>query len=245
MQAIILAAGMGNRLGHAHDGPKCLLDIDGRSLLERHLLALDELGVDRVTLCLGHRSSAIETALAGLGGTTPLLHYNPLYRYGSVVSLWCARQTLLSGDDVLLMDADVLYHPAILERLVHSPAANCFLLDRDYLPGDEPVKICLQDDTIVEFGKQIPAGLSYNRIGESVGFFKFDATGASRLGRIISAHVADDRRAWPHETAIREFALAGNIGIEDITGLPWIEIDFPEDIERARGDILSRIKHTS
>jgi choline kinase len=243
MKAIILAAGVGKRLSPLHQGPKCLLEFAGRNLLDRHLDALAAIGVDTVTLCLGYASGAIEQRIPARHAARVLVHYNPLFELGSVVSLWCARQALLSGDDVLLMDADVLYDQRILARLVGSAASNCFLLDRDFLPGDEPVKICLQDDRIVEFRKQIAPGLRYNALGESVGFFKFDAATATRLAALVSAYVADGRREQPHEEALRELALAPDctIGVEDVTGLAWIEIDFPEDVNRATLDILPRL----
>lgn len=243
MQAIILAAGVGKRLGPLHRGPKCLLEFAGRSLLERHLDALAELGVDTVTMCLGYASEAIERSIPQRHAARVIVHYNPLYELGSVISLWCVRHALLRGDDVLLMDADVLYDQRILARLVGSPASNCFLLDRDFLPGDEPVKICLQDDRIVEFRKQIAPGLRYTALGESVGFFKFDAATATRLAALVGAYVADGRREQPHEEALRELALAPDcaIGVEDVTGLAWIEIDFPEDVNRAALDILPRL----
>ena len=243
MQAILLAAGIGKRLGPAHDGPKCLLEFAGRTLLERHLDALAALGVDTVTLCLGHASTRIAQALPARHARRVVLHFNPLYTLGSVVSLWAARQALLAGDDVLVMDADVLYDEAILHRLVDSAHTDCFLLDRAFEAGDEPVKICLAGDRIVEFRKRLPDDLRYTAIGESVGFFKFGVDSATRLARLASAYCADDRRDLPHEEALRELVLApaARVGIEDVTGLPWIEIDFPHDIHRARQDILPRL----
>lgn len=243
MQAILLAAGIGKRLGPAHDGPKCLLEFGGRTLLERHLDALATLGVDTVTLCLGHASTRIAQAIPARHMGRVVVHFNPLYTLGSIISLWTARQVLLAGDDVLIMDADVLYDEAILRRLVDSAHRDCFLLDRAFEAGDEPVKICLVGDRIVEFRKQLPDDLRYTAIGESVGFFKFGADGATRLARLVSAYCADARRALPHEEALRELALdpAVSVGIEDITGLAWIEIDFPHDIHRARQDILPRL----
>ena len=99
MKAIILAAGVGKRLGALHQGPKCLLEFAGRNLLGRHLDTLAALGVDSVTLCLGHASAAIERSIPQRHVARVLFHYNPLYELGSVVSLWCARHTLLGGDD--------------------------------------------------------------------------------------------------------------------------------------------------
>ncbi|MEQ8662662.1 MAG: phosphocholine cytidylyltransferase family protein, partial [Gammaproteobacteria bacterium] len=192
---------------------------------------------------LGHAAGAIHAAASVAARRPPLVHLNPDYREGSMLSLWYARQALLGGDDVLLMDADVLYDPRILARLVGSAHANCFLLDRDFVPGDEPVKICLENDRIVEFRKRIAAGLRYTSLGESVGFFKFDAATATRLACIVSRYAAGAGRAQPHEEALRDLALESGpaIGVEDVSGLAWIEIDFPADLTRATQDILPSI----
>jgi choline kinase len=242
VKAVILAAGVGKRLNRGSRLPKCLLNFGGRSLLDRHLSALATAGIDSVSLCVGYEADQIRAAIDLTAEPRILGLHNPLYRLGSIVSLWTARGTLLSGDDVLVMDADVLYDPAILMRLAGSASPTCFLMDRQFDSGDEPVKICLSAGRIVEFRKQIAPGLTYNSIGESVGFFRFSADMARRLATVASAYVADGRTDEPHEEALRDLALAfpEEIGVEDITGLPWIEIDFPEDVDRAKA-MLPRI----
>jgi choline kinase len=243
VHAIILAAGVGRRLNHGSPLPKCLLEFGGLTLLARHCRNLSACGIERLSLCVGYEAAQVATALRTITRPATLLHYNPLYTLGSSLSLWSVRQALAAGDDVLVMDADVLYHPDILRRLVLSPARNCFLMDRDFAPGDEPVKICLDGERIVEFRKRVAAGLHYDRIGESVGFFKFDAATALQLACLINAYVADGRREQPHEEALRDLALSAGvqIGVEDITGLPWLEIDFPEDLIRAEHEIMPLI----
>lgn len=243
MKAIILAAGVGRRLASERPRPKCLLEFGGRTLLQRHLDALEGIGVDSVTLCVGYESDQVAAALGPRSMPKTLLVHNPRFRLGSIVSLWTARGTLLGGDDVLVMDADVLYHPDMLKRLALSEHRNCWLMDRDFAPGDEPVKICMDGSRIVEFRKHIDSALTYTDIGESVGFFRFDPAAATRLAGIAAAWCASGRGDEPHEEALRALALdsPGLIGVEDATGIPWIEIDFPEDVERAATQILPLI----
>jgi choline kinase len=242
VKALILAAGVGNRLNRDSPLPKCLLNFGGRSLLDRHLSALMGAGIENVSLCVGYESDQILASIAARAEPKVLALHNSRYRLGSIVSLWTARSALQSGDDVLITDADVLYDPAVLMRLTESASPNCFLMDRQFDTGDEPVKICLNAGRIVEFRKHIAPGLTYNSIGESVGFFRFDAVMANRLATIVSAYVSDGRADEPHEEALRDLALAfpEEMGVEDITGLPWVEIDFPGDVERATG-MLPRI----
>jgi len=245
-KALILAAGIGQRLGEASGGgPKCLLEIGGRSLLARQLEQLAACGIEQVVVATGHRADLIAQALERIETTLDItLVHNPDYTEGSVVSLWTLREHLAAGEALLLMDADVLYHPGILRRLTGTSLPNCFLLDRDFEPGEEPVKLCLRDGRLVEFRKQPDPALRWDLAGESVGFFRFEPRMAARLAQRCEHYVATGRREQPYEEAIRDLLLASpdEFGFEDITGLPWIEIDFPGDLARARESILPRIE---
>ena len=112
------------------------------------------------------------------------------------------------GGDVLLMDADVLYHERIMTALVAGPGpVNRLLIDRDFEAGDEPVKLCVREGVPVELRKQLAPGLQYDTIGESVGFFRFDEAGARRLAAIVADYVASGRANMPHEEAVRDLLL--------------------------------------
>ena len=246
MDALILAAGVGNRLGElGGDRPKSLLEFGGRSLLARHLDALAAVGVERLTVCVGYRHDAIEAELARHARMPVTTVHNPHYREGSVRSLWTARAALGSGTDILLMDADVLYAGHLLETLVRSRHPNCLLLDRDLPPGDEPVKICVRDGRIVEFRKIPDPAIRWDFAGESVGFFKFGPAAAAELAAGTERYIDQQREHEAYEEAIRDMVLTQSqpLAFEDITGQPWIEIDFPDDVRRARDDILPRIAH--
>ena len=186
MKAIILAAGVGSRLGNSHPSVKCLLEFGGHTLLESHIKNLNAEGISEIHLCLGYMSHEIRQFIQSINASNVVLHFNPLFRLGSLVSLWTTRSVLTSGTEVILMDADVLYHPTILKRLIKSPFSNCFLIDKNFIEGDEPVKICIKNQKIVEFRKKLPEGTSYDEIGESVGFFKFSADLCGKLEIIIS-----------------------------------------------------------
>ena len=242
MRAVILAAGVGNRIGAAHEGPKALLRFGGRSLLERHLDILARAGIDEIVIGTGYREGDIATELSRLGKLHVRLVHNPDYRQGSVVTLWSLREAVTAGGDVIVMDADVLYDRRMIERLVSSRHRNVLLMDRGFVPGEEPVKICLAEGRIVEFRKKVE--VAHDTVGESVGFFRFDATGARALIEAARVYVEGGRGAAPHEEAIRDLlraAAPGVFGVEDVTGLPWLEIDFPEDLARAEREVLPRL----
>lgn len=246
MRAIILAAGLGLRLQQPPEQqfPKCLLRFQGVTLLERHLRALRAAGVDEVELALGFKPELVEAELDRLGWQPrPRTVVNPRYDLGSVLTVHTMADALTRGGEVLLMDADVLYDETILRALVAGPSANRLLIDRGFEAGDEPVKLCLREGVPVELRKQLAVGLEYDTIGESVGFFRFREDTARRLAEIVAGYVSSGRQNMPHEEAVRDLLLEGGRQYEaaDVTGLPWIEIDFPGDVARAENEVLPRL----
>lgn len=248
MRAIILAAGRGQRLQQPEHQqiPKCLLRFGGKTLLERHLLALRECGVSEVVLALGFKRELIEAEIDRMRVTpAPEIVINPGFELGSVLTVHTAAQPLARGGDVLLMDADVLYHTQILKALVAGPrAVNRVLMDRDFEAGDEPVKLCLRGAVPVELRKRVAPDLQYDTVGESVGFFRFDEAGARRLTEIVAGYVARGASDMPHEEAVRDLIREHDhaFDVADVTGLPWIEIDFPQDVARAEREILPELE---
>ena len=248
MRAIILAAGRGMRLKQAEDEqmPKCLLRFEGMTLLERHLRLLKSAGVEDVVLALGWRHELVSAELERLNWRPrPEVVLNPRYELGSVLTVHTVAEAMIRGGDVLLMDADVLYHDRIMAALTAGQKpVNRVLLDRDFEAGDEPVKLCVRDGVPVELRKQLAPDLKYDTIGESVGFFRFDTAGARRLAAIVSDYVASDRANLPHEEAVRDLFREGSqvVEVADVTGSPWIEIDFPNDVSRAAQEVLPQLR---
>jgi len=244
MKVIILAAGIGNRLGaYSNDKPKSLLEFKGKSLLKRHIEILSKQRVDEIIIITGYKSKMIVEHLSDASIPIRFI-FNEHYTEGSIISLGCAHEILTSMSDFILMDADVLYDKEILKRLFETKNKNCFLLDRNFEAGNEPVKICINKNGMInEFRKQIPNNHECDFQGESVGFFKFDASVGKSLASTINDYIERGETKIPYEDAIREvlFKFPEKFGFEDISGIPWIEIDFPEDIERASNQILQRI----
>jgi choline kinase len=242
-KAIILAAGVGRRLGGAGPGdhpPKALLDFGGRSLLARHVGFLRDCGVTDITVVIGYQAGKIRAALDALpDGKAVQTVANPDFRNGSVVSLATAEGVLRAERPIVLMDADVLYDRRMLSRLVGSTKPNCFLLDKAIEPGDEPVKLCIAGGQIVDFHKKPQVAHEWH--GESVGFFRFAPGAAAELAGRARGYVDAGKPQLEYEEAIRDMILAspsGTFGYEDVSDLPWIEIDFQDDVDKARAQVL-------
>jgi choline kinase len=249
MRAIILAAGRGSRLQQNQEMPKCLLRFGGLSLLERHLRMLKTLGVTEVVLALGFRDDLVAAELDRLGWQPrPQIVLNPRFELGCVLTVHTVAEAMTRGGDVLLMDADVLYDERIARALLAGAGpVNRVLVDRDFEAGDEPVKVCVQNGVPIELRKQLAPDLKYDDIGESVGFFRFDETAARRLAAIVAQYVNSDRSQLPHEEAVRDLIRERSqvIEVTDVTGSPWIEIDFPLDVVRAEREILPQLQALS
>jgi choline kinase len=246
MRAIILAAGRGSRLQQDQDMPKCLLRFGGMTLLERHLRMLKTFGVTEVVLGLGFRHDLVAAELDRLGWQPrPQVVLNPRFELGSVLTVHTIAEAMTRGGDVLLMDADVLYDERIARALLAGAGSvNRVLIDRDFEAGDEPVKVCMLGGIPIELRKQLAPDLQYDGIGESVGFFRFDERAARRLAAIVAEYVDSDRSHLPHEEAVRDLIRERSqvLEVTDVTGSPWIEIDFPLDVRRAEQEILPQLQ---
>ncbi len=236
----MLAAGVGRRLGDASLPPKVLLRFGGATLLERHAAILRHCGVERIDLIVGYRAPEIEGEIVRIGARDLIFpRFNPDYEEAAIVSLWHLREAFSAGEPVIFMDGDVLYDHRMMERLVASPHPNCFLMDRDTEEGEDPVKLCLRDGLLVDFHKR--PQVAHDWWGEWIGFSRFDAGVAAKIAQAVARIVAAGRRDALYEDAFREVVVSeppGAFGVEDVTGLPWVEIDFPEDLEKAEAEVL-------
>lgn len=242
MKAIVLAAGVARRLApltdHTH---KCLLPIAGRHLLARMLDALAGAGVDEAVIVVGHCQDQVRTAAGTRRGDMRISFVdNPEYQKGSILSLWSARAAL-RGDSTLVMDADVLFPPEFLTRLLASPAASALLLDRGFTDTGEEVKLYGVGDRVIALGKKfVPE--RWEVVGEGIGFFKCGAEHAAEYIRLLGESIDETGGVNEYEDALHRLLARVPVGWVDVTGLPWTEVDFVEDLRRAETDVLPRIE---
>ena len=245
MISVILAAGRGRRMSTGGDSaPKILLKFGGRSLLERHLAILRTCGIDEVFIVVGFAADQVRDEVARIAPGVPVSFIeNPCFTEGSVISLRVAEPAMKRGEPVLLMDGDVLYDKRLMERLAQTRIDNCLLMDRNIEPGDEPVKLCIRDGRIVDFHK-VPKN-AHDWHGESVGFFRLSPGVAEALVGRARDYVESGRGAMEYEEPLRDLILAsppGTFGYEDVSDLPWTEIDFPEDVVKAETEIRPALR---
>ena len=240
MRAILLAAGVGGRMGPGPP-PKCLTPIGGRTLLCRTLDTLRSVGVLDVVLVVGYSAPAVAAeASAHAHGLRLTTVENPRYCEGAILSLWTARDYLT--DPLLVMDADVLCPPALLERLIYSPHPNGLLVDRGSTDTGEEQIVLGRGTQAFQITKQPSEGLRHcwTPLGESVGFLKVSREAAGRLRRLLDSAVQPGQTQVEHEQLYPDLFQQVPVHCEWVDGLPWIEIDTPEDRRRAETEVLPR-----
>ena len=185
MKAIILSAGQGSRLGHLVDNrPKCLIDFNGRTLLDRQLDTLEANGVQEAVVVTGFHDELIEQAIgARSGGPKVRTVYNPFYKVAdNTGSLFMAREEL-SGD-CLVWNGDTLVSRELMRRvLVNDRSGICVTIDRKDGYDDDDMKVVEEAGRLKAIGKRLPLE-SVN--AESIGLLAFRAGGAEQFREAMS-----------------------------------------------------------
>jgi choline kinase len=237
VKAIILAAGVARRLAPVTDRThKCLLPVGDRPLLTRMLGALESIAVTETVIVVGHCADQVR-AVAGdkLGSMRIRYVENPDYTRGSVLSLYAARAHL--AEPALVMDADVLFPREFLRRLARATAPSAFLVDRGFQDTGEEVKFYTRGDRVIALGKKVVPE-SWEQVGEGIGFFKSGAEAGPELVRLLEQVILEGDGLNEYEDALHLLVARRHVGWVEVTGLPWTEVDFAEDLRRAREEVL-------
>ena len=239
MRAVILAAGVGKRLWPVtQHKPKCLIEIGGQTLLSRYLEVLASVQIRDVTIVVGYKQEMIRAAVGTQHrGVSISYLVNEEFHRGSISSLWIARSALT--DDVVIMDADVLFHREILRRLVASPFTNCLLMDDTVKQTVEECMVVVAGGRVIALSKKLPE--RYDVAGEGVGFLKVRRADTAHVIGSLKGYIDQGRWEMEYEDGLLQYFQDVKVGHEKIGGLPWTEIDFPEDITRAEREILPRL----
>ena len=233
MRAIILAAGRGTRLGLENNLPKCLTVVGGATLLDHYLDVLDRLHVP-ATIVVGHGAHSIREHVA-TRANAPMLITNPRYSEGSVVSLCTGLRAINvehTKDDILLMDGDVAFAPALLDRLLHHASSNALLVDIGTVFTDEQYMVGISGVRVLALRRGPVDG--HDGQGEWVGFAKLSAATVTQFYLSIQQQLARGEAGGGYEDALAGLLLAHDFTAVPTEGLPWVEIDFPDDLARAR-----------
>ncbi len=239
MKAIILAAGKGSRLDQSGETVKCLLKFGSLTLIELQCKFLRECGINEISMVVGFEAERVRRTCG------PGIEYidNPIFaKTNSLYSLWLARHCFLDG--FVVINSDVLFHPQLLWDLLTARREDALLISyrEETAYGDEEMKVKVQAGRVLDISKDMdPAAAD----GENVGIVKFGASGARILEEQMAPFVEKGAlRSWAPR-AFLEFAKRRPLHVIGTRGLPWIEIDFPEDYRRAQEEIFPQIRSRS
>ena len=233
MIGVILAAGMAKRLRPLTDTkPKCLLEVGGKTLLQRTVEAMASAGISKFLVVTGYRASMIRDFLT-VHFPQYSIHFidNVDYEHNNnIFSLWLAMQEL-HGEEVLLMDSDILCDPEAVRRVARQDC-SALAMQRHEL-GEEEMKIVVDaDGNITEISKTCSV---ISAIGESVGIEKMTSAYTEAIYQELRQMILDEGLIDIfYERAFERLIPQGHtFKVVDTTDLFSYELDTPEDFRNA------------
>ena len=237
MIGVILAAGMAKRLRPLTDTkPKCLLEVGGKTLLQRTVDAMFSAGITKLLVVTGYRAEMIREFI----NSQSTIHNsqfidNPDYEHNNnIFSLWLAMQAL-HGEEVLLMDSDILCDPEAVRRVARQEV-SALAMQRHEL-GEEEMKIVVDGDfNITEISKTCTPAAA---VGESVGIEKMTPAYTEALYQELRKMILDEGLIDIfYERAFERLIPQGHtFRVVDTTDLFSYELDTPEDFEKATASL--------
>ncbi len=231
--AIVLAAGVGSRLRPLTDhAPKCLVSVGAESMLSRAARLLAEAGAAELIVSTGYRDDAVREALRDAPLPVRFAHNEDYATTQNVVSLARALAHAPDDRDVVKLDGDLVFEPAVLSRLLGADGDACAALEDGEAPPEEAMKVVLRGGRITRFGKGIAP---VDAAGESIGMERFTARVVPSLKRVIADAVSAGRTDLYYEDVYNDLLDAGlAMGVARVGALRWCEIDDHDDLDAAR-----------
>lgn len=238
MRGIILAAGRGTRF-NGSVSPKCLAPFEDRALINIQLSTLRLCGITDITVVVGFAADSVRLAC---GPQVRFVENTRFRETNSLYSLWLARQVLDQG--FVVMNCDVLFHPLMLMDLLTARHENALLVaypEPGASPmGDEEMKVCVRRGRVVDIDKAL---MPTRTDGENVGIVKFSANGARELMPMMTELVDSGHLSAWAPRAFKAFARRHPLYAVGTRGLPWTEIDTPDDYRHGVENVYPAIRN--
>lgn len=238
MKAVILAAGIASRLRPLTDNtPKCLLKAGTKSILALTLDNIIANSISEIVIVTGYLEKQIRDFVSSnYAGLHVEYIFNEDYAStNNIYSLWLAKESVL-GNEMLLLDSDIVFDRRIIAKLISSGFENCLALKRHKV-GVEEIKVRADSSgKILEISKEVTPA---EALGESVGIEKFEKRFVEDLYQVLDKKIEQKDVNIFYEAAFQELVNAGkNIFSVDITEYPCMEIDTADDLSAA-GKLLA------
>ena len=239
MQAIILAAGMGKRLGELTQGnTKCMIRVGSETLIERVLRQLDALHLSRIIIVIGYKGAELQEYLANVSVQTPLVFVeNPIYdKTNNIYSLYLAKD-YMREQDTLLLESDIIIEDAVLSKLVHHPYPDLALVDK-YESWMDGTVVTIDDENRIQ--RFIPnSQFRYEEIPDyykTVNIYKFSQAFSEHMYvPFLEAYSSALGNNEYYEQVLRVITMLDNSPLRalPLEGEQWYEIDDIQDLDIA------------
>lgn len=239
MQAIILAAGMGKRLGEfTVNNTKCMVKVDGIPLIERMLRQLECWNLERIIIVIGYCGQQLQDYVTKLGVKTPVVWVeNPIYdRTNNIYSLYLAKDYLVE-QDTILFESDIIFEDAVLEKLISHPYPNLALVAKFENWMDGTVVTLDEKDNIKRFVP--PHQFSFDEIAsyyKTVNIYKFGRSfSCTHYVPFLEAYSKALGNNEYYEQVLRVIALLDKPELKALRldDEAWYEIDDIQDLDIA------------
>lgn len=239
MQAIILAAGMGKRLKElTQDNTKCMVQVNGMTLVERTLTQIDQLNINKIIIVVGYEGQKLIDYIATLDIATPIEYVNNeiYYKTNNIYSLYMAADHLIA-DDTLLFESDIIFEQRMIQDLVEDPRETLALVDKYESWMDGTVVKVDDEDSIVDFipGKKFDFK-DIDSYYKTVNIYKFSKEfSATHYVPFLEAYLKALGNNEYYEQVLKVIATLDNpeIKVKRLDGHLWYEIDDLQDLDIA------------
>lgn len=239
MQAIILAAGMGRRLGEfTADNTKCMLEVNGERLIDRLLRQLKRIDISRIIMVVGYQSRNLIDHIERNYKDWPIVFIeNPVYdRTNNIYSLWLARE-LMAEEDTLLLESDLIFEDRMLQEALDCKHQNCALVSKYQTWMDGTMVQIDDEDNIVNFiPKKAFDYADTHTYYKTVNIYKFSKEFVNNhYLPFLEAYIKVLGENEYYEQVLRVLTLVDKSGIKalPVNDINWYEIDDVQDLRIA------------
>lgn len=239
MQAIILAAGMGKRLKHlTENNTKCMVKVNGISIIERTLRILDRKELNKIVIVVGYEGQKLVNYIKSLNVATPITYIwnNDYEKTNNIYSLSLAKEHLCE-DDTILLESDLVFDEAIIDGMLTDERKSLAVVDKFESWMDGSCMIIDDDDRIVDF---VP-GKYFNfndkeKYYKTVNIYKLSKDFSSNIYvPFLAAYEKAMGENEYYESVIKLIAMleTNEIRVKRIDNQKWYEIDDIQDLDIA------------
>ena len=240
MQAIILAAGMGKRLKHLTENhTKCMVKVNGVTLIERMLKQLDNLGLSRIIIVIGYKGDDLRSYIKPLEINTPIAYVvNSDYeKTNNIYSLYLAREYLIE-EDTLLLESDLIFEDKLLEALISDSAPNVAAVSKFESWMDGSVVVLNKDNSIQSFLTKSDFDFTAtNQYYKTINVYKFSKEFLEKtyVPFLIAFSTSEGNKRY-YEQVLKIILVLDkcDLSVKIIEDISWYEIDDIQDLDIAQ-----------